>query len=259
VDARRLRHSGITAQDAAIAAARPLAERCTAAGLVVDRLLSPVDLAQTVRLHADPTARTGLDGVRRGLAAKAGLAATVDPALLAPLAIHAHWDAVQIDGGWHRLFWIAHWPTLTVQPGWLDPLLHDTPGARTVAVLMEPVPPRISRRRLNTESVSVDAQLHLRQKHAVRVPVHLTQAHEDIDRRDAELQAGYPEYGYAGLIDVTAPSRPALDEASQAMVDLAARCGIAELRPLHGRHDRAWAATLPLGLAPGRGLFGGGG
>jgi hypothetical protein len=166
--------------------------------------------------------------------------------------MRAWWDSVQIGATWHRTFWIAGWPTGGLRPGWLDPLLHDVPGVRTLAVAMAPVPWRVSRRRINSDSVSIDTAVHLRDQHAFRVPVHLTQAHDDIDRRDAELTAGYPEYAYLGLLDVTAPSRDDLADASAAVVDLAARCGIVDLRPLHGRHHTAWAATLPFGLVPRR-------
>ncbi len=167
-----------------------------------------------------------------------------------------HWDAVEIGRSWHRLFWVSQWPAAGLHPGWLDPLLHDTPAARTVAVVLEPVPPRASRRRINSESVSVDTALAMRERHAFRLPAHLTQAHEDIGRRDAEIHAGFPEYAYLGLLDVTGADRAGLEEASAAIVDAAARCGIADLRPLHGQHHLAWPATLPFGLAPARALAG---
>jgi hypothetical protein len=163
---------------------------------------------------------------------------------------------VEIGATWHRLYWVSQWPATGLHPGWLDPLLHEAPAARTLAVAMEPVPPRASRRRINSESVSVDTALAMRDKHGFRIPAHLARAHEDIDRRDAEIHAGFPEYAYLGLLDVTGADRPGLDEAGAAVVDLAARCGIADLRPLHGQHHLAWPATLPFGLAPRQALTG---
>ncbi|KDA41631.1 SCO6880 family protein [Frankia sp. BMG5.23] len=252
----------------ALAAAETLADRCASAGLHVRGLLSTAELTKTVLDHADPPppeASKALEAPSRaaepdsastpGLAARAhlpGAGTPRPPQRLQPdsLTLRAWWDAARIGDSWHRVFWIAGWPTGGLRPGWLDPLLHDVPCVRTLALTMTPVPWRVSRRRINSDTVSVDTAVHLRDRHAFRVPVHLTQAHDDIDRRDAELTAGYPEYAYLGLLDVTAPSRHDLDDASAAIVDLAARCGIVDLRPLHGRHHTAWAATLPLGLAP---------
>ncbi|WP_341477280.1 SCO6880 family protein [Frankia canadensis] len=250
----------------ALAAADTLAARCGAAGLHVHAILSAADLHDTLLDHAIPPSLTsagpgrGLDGSGvasfPGLAARAGLAAGAGAPprrRLVPsggFETQAFWDAMRIGATWHRVFWIAGWPTGTLHPGWLDPLLHEVPCVRTLAVAMRPVPWRASRRRINSETVSVDTAVHLRDRHAVRVPVGLAQAHDDIDRRDAELSAGYPEYAYLGLIDVAAPGRDELDDACAAIIDLAARCGIVDLRPLHGRHHRAWAATLPFGLVP---------
>jgi hypothetical protein len=249
----------------ALAAADALAGRCGAAGLHVQSVLTAAELRETVLDHAVPQSLTSAGPARAlaaqgvasfpGLAARAGLAGAGAPPRrrLVPsgwFETQALWDAMRIGATWHRVFWIAGWPTGTLYPGWLDPLLHEVPCVRTLAVAMRPVPWRASRRRINSETVSVDTAVHLRDRHAVRVPVGLAQAHDDIDRRDAELSAGYPEYAYLGLIDVAAPSRNELDDACAAIIDLAARCGIVDLRPLHGRHHRAWAATLPFGLVP---------
>jgi len=249
----------------ALAAADALAGRCRAAGLHVLGILTAAELRETVLDHAIPANFTAagpgpaLDGSGAaafpGLAARARLGAAGAPQrqrreLPDGLRMQASWDAMRIGATWHRVFWIAGWPTGVLHPGWLDPLLHEVPCVRTLAVAMRPVPWRASRRRINTDSVSIDTAVHLRDRHTVRVPVGLAQAHDDIDRRDAELSAGYPEYAYLGLIDVAAPSRDELDDACAAIVDLAARCGIVDLRPLHGRHHRAWAATLPFGLVP---------
>jgi hypothetical protein len=257
VDPRRTRRRQINPDGLALAAAEALAGRCQTAGLTVLGLLDAAALADIVTAHADPPKpAVGADG-SVGLAIRAGLTGRGRLRPAAGLDLRPYWDAVHIGGTWHRLFWVSQWPPTGLQPGWLDPLLHETPNsARTVAVVMEPVPLRISRRRINSESVSVDTALAMREKHAFRIPVHLARAHEEIDRRDAEIHAGYPEYTYLCLIDVTGVDRAGLDEASADLLDLAARCGITDLRPLHGRHHLAWPATLPFGLAPRRTLTG---
>jgi hypothetical protein len=276
--------------DAAMAAARALIDRCTAVGLVCSPPLSPVQIAEAMRVQADPAVAATLARVRGGLAERwggggtpppppagrakgCGLASPLHPAQAGgagglpavpavvhagPLAVEAYWDAVRVDGAWHRVFWVAQWPATSLTAGWWEPLLLDPAGVRTLAMVAEPVPARASRRRINAESVSIEGQLRLRERHAFRVPVQLQQAHAEVDEREEQLNAGFPEYAYLALVCVTAASRQELEAACQALADTAAACGIVELRALHGRHDAAWACTLPIGRAPDRELFAGG-
>ncbi|ABW10792.1 hypothetical protein Franean1_1340 [Parafrankia sp. EAN1pec] len=243
--------------DAAAQAALTLAERCRAAGLVVDDPDSPVGVAEALRLRADPSVAATLSRVQRTLAQQMGTASVIDGVHAGPLSMHAQWDAVRIDDVWHRVFWVSQWPTAALHPGWLDPLLFDVSCVRTVALLLEPVSARASRRRINSDAVEVESRMAVRERHGFRVPTHLAGAQQQVDEREAELHAGHAEYGYLALVDIAAPTRGDLDDASRQLVDVAAFAGINEIRPLHGRHDLAWAATLPTGRAPGRGLLGG--
>jgi hypothetical protein len=177
-------------------------------------------------------------------------------AYAAPLAMDHQWDRVRIDGAWHRTWWVSGWPTTEVGPQWLEPLLLDTVGTRTVTMIMEPVSPRASRRRISAEAVTIANNITTRQRHGFRVPVTLGRAKSDLDRREAEIVAGFAEYRYLALLDVSAPSAEELDEHCANYLDLAAQCGL-DLRPLAGRHDAAWACTLPIGRAPDRDLIGG--
>ena len=72
-----------------------------------------------------------------------------------------------------------------------------------------------------------------------------------VEEREEELVAGYGEFFYAGIVCVTAPTLPDLEAATEEVSQVAASVGL-EVRPLHGRHDQAVAATLPIarGLAP---------
>ena len=67
--------------------------------------------------------------------------------------------------------------------------------------------------------------------------------------REEELVAGYAEIGYAGLVTVSARTLDELEEDAEIVEQLARESGM-ELRCLDGRQDTAWAAALPLGLAP---------
>ena len=113
-----------------------------------------------------------------------------------------------------------------------------------------------SRRRLNVDAVRIQGDVANRERHGLRVPFHLERAHEDLDRRERELQSGYAEYRYLALLTITANSRAALDAGSRTIIDGAAQCGL-ELRRLDLRHDAAWACTLPIGRTPDRGISAG--
>jgi hypothetical protein len=69
-----------------------------------------------------------------------------------------------------------------------------------------------------------------------------------LDRVD-ELGAGYAEMPYVGLVGVTASSEADLEASCELVEQLARETGL-ELRSLDGRQDLAWAANLPLGIAP---------
>ncbi|WP_261570960.1 SCO6880 family protein [Frankia gtarii] len=253
IDTRRLPRRADPA-DAAVRTALMLLEQCQDAGLDVAVPDSPVQIAEAVRLRADPTVAATLTGVRRSLAEQTGLASVLAGVHAGPMVMRTHWDAVEVDNVWHRLFWVAQWPALGLQPGWLDPLLVHAEGMRTLSVLCEPVSARLSRRRITSDAVQVESAVAAREKYSFRVPTHLASAQAAVDQREIELHGGHSEYGYLALVDVAAATRDELDQASRRLADRAAQTGITELRALHGRHDLAWASSLPLGRGPGRGL-----
>ncbi|MEX5712778.1 SCO6880 family protein [Parafrankia sp. FMc6] len=254
LDTRRL-HRRAAPLDAAVQAALTFAERCRAAGLVVGDPDSPVDIAEALRLRADPSVAATLTRVRHTLAQQSGAISVLAGVHAGPLSMHARWNAVRIDDVWHRTFWVAQWPTAGLRPGWLDPLLFDASCVRTVAFVLEPVPARASRRRINADAVELESRMAVRERHGFRVPTHLAGAQAQVDEREAELHSGHVEYGYVALVDVTAPTLDDLDDASTQLAEAAAFAGVSEIRPLHGRHDLAWAATLPTGRVPARGLL----
>ncbi|OHV64166.1 hypothetical protein [Pseudofrankia sp. BMG5.36] len=250
-------------------AARPITVHATARrrrstpGAATEATLAMVPIRQTEQTPVNPTDPEPVSDPRRRRATRD----SQRPSPLAPprrthqptsgparpaAELAAYWDAVRVGATWHRVFRVATWPTGPLHPGWLDPLLHESPPGRTLTTALTPIPPAASRRRLNHDTAALDLAIQIRDRHAVRIPTHLAHAREQIDQRDAELSAGHPELAYLTLIDLAAPDRLALDAASAQLVDLAARAGITDLRPLHGRHHPALTATLPLGLTPRR-------
>lgn len=253
VDVRR-RPRVAAAATSAVDLAEALLDQCATAGLLVGSPDSPIQIAEALRMRADPTAAGRLTGRPRGLAEHAGLASSLAGVHAGPLSLLTRWDAVRVDDIWHRMFWVTQWPSGTVQPGWLDPLLFDLDGLHTLTVLCEPISSRASRRRITADAVQVESAVATRERYGVRVPTHLANAQAAVDQREIELHSGHAEFGYLALADVAAPTLDELDEASRHLRDRAAQTGITDLRALHGRHDRAWAASLPGGRAPHQGL-----
>jgi hypothetical protein len=249
--ARRSARAKRNTADVALSMLRSLGDRCRDAGLVVADPLGAAELADAVRLCGDPTVIRSHGS--RTLEVKAGLVPT---AYAVPLAMESAWDHVRVDGAFHRSFWVSRWPNLEVGPRWLEPLLLDTAGTRTVTMVMEPVSLRKSRQQINHEAVRVHGDIANRSRHDFRIPVELQRAQSDLDRREAELSSGFAEYRYLALIDITAHTLDELDDLSNSYVDVAAGCGL-EIRALDGRHDAAWACSLPIGRAPDRDLIGG--
>lgn len=251
---RRRRSGGRRGRRDAVSAAlqllQVLMQRCRAAGLIVSPPLSAAQMAEAVRVQGDPAAVRSLPQTR-GLGERAGLV----PAAFGPLAMDNAWDHVTIDGAWHRVFWVQTWPSSEVEAAWIEPLLLDTLGTRTVTMIMEPVDPAASRRHVSKEHVGLQSSIELRERKQFRVPAELHRAQADLDRRESELGSGFAEYGYVALIDVAARSVEELDDLCDEYITLAAQCGL-ELRSLDGRHNAAWACTLPIGRTPDKDIVG---
>ena len=222
--------------------------RLETAGLTVGDPLSPGELGRALRTRLDPTTLPGLDRRGRTLGQLAGLVA---PRHAGPLATEAAWSGWRADGSWHRGLWICDWPRTDVAPDWLAGLLLARVGVRTIAVWCEPVAPRQSRRAIERAAAKLDADEEHRARVGLRIGAGHRRAQTAVAEREAELVSGYPEFVYAGLVTVTAPDVATLDASTAEAVQTAAAAGI-DLRPLHGRHDQAAAAVLPLarGLAP---------
>jgi hypothetical protein len=234
--------------DALLAELHLFTTRLENAGLTASLPLTPPELGRALRVRLDPGTLPGLDRRGRTLGQLAGL---VRPANAGPLATEARWSAWRADGAWHRAFWMCDWPRLDVGPMWLADLLLARVGVRTVSVWYEPVPPRASRRAIERAAAKLDSDEDHRHRVGLRVGAGHRRAQSAVAEREAELVAGYPEFTYAGVVTVTAADRAGLDASSAEIVQTAAAVGV-DLRPLHGRHDRGVAATLPLarGLAP---------
>jgi hypothetical protein len=144
---------------------------------------------------------------------------------------------------------VAAWPRLAQAPGWLEPFLAGTGVVRTTTVVFRPVPAHQSRRRIERDLVKLDSDAATKEDKGRRVDARHRRATQAVLERETELVSGYAEMTYAALVGVCASSLEELDEHAL-VVEQAAREAGMELRCLDARQDLAWAAALPLGLAP---------
>lgn len=239
VDGRRLHRGRRTATPtgAAVEEARLLARRLDDAGLEA-RPLDVGALCAAVRRRLDPT---------RPLPAT--LATVVDartPANCGPLAFAPAWDHVHVDGTFHAAFWVAEWPRGALGPAWMEPFLLSPRGARTLTLLVAPVAPSVSRRRVQRDATRLAADREQRARGGFRIAARAQRLAEAVEEREAELLAGHAEVAFLGVLIVAAATLDELDALVAEEIDHAAAVGL-ELRRLDGRHHSALAAALPLG------------
>jgi hypothetical protein len=227
---------------ALVATTEALIRGCRAAGLIADHPLAATGVHRLLRTRVDPIARAARSG---RLAERLGLV----PAAAGPLALEVAWDHVRIDGAWHRTYWVAGWPRLGVPSAWLEPFLSAGGVTRAMTIVFVPVPHYQSRRRIQRDLVKLESDAVTKEDKGRRVDARHQRATQALLDREQELVAGYVEMAYIGLITVSAGTQDDLD-GDTAIVEQLAREASIDLRPLDGRHDLAWAAALPFGLAP---------
>lgn len=165
----------------------------------------------------------------------------------AALSRRADWTHVRIDDRFHRSFAVTGWPAGAVGATWLSPLLLAAPDAvtRTVALHLERVTPAAAARVARSRRAKAALDQSDRARFGMTGSAALDMAEAAGVAMDAELAAGYRTHRLAGLITLSADTVDALDQAGRALRQSAAVCRL-ELRPLHGQHDLALAATAPL-------------
>jgi len=215
------------------------------AGLTTDGPVSTAGLWRMLRERIDPgddAARPGEGG--SSLARRLGLIGAHNAG---PLAIGADWSHLQVDGAYHRVWWVESWPRRP-QPGdWLHGFL-SAGEPRTMTVLHRPLDPERSQRRIESQLVKLTANRVRKAERDRRVTEADERTEQAVRDLEAELASGYSEVLYLGLVCVSASSLDELDAAGR-RVEHAARAHGMGLRVLHGRQDVAWAASLPFGLA----------
>jgi hypothetical protein len=138
-----------------------------------------------------------------------------------------------------------------VPAGWLDQLLFGIPATRTVTVVFEPIAPSRSDRDIDKETVTRETNAEDRARRGFRVRAADRKAAREVTLRESELNDGYSELAYVGLLTVTASSVEELDDFGGIVEQTAAQAGI-ELHPLYARQASGWVSSLPLGRTVAR-------
>lgn len=214
-------------------------------GLSAGEPLTAAEVRRHLRTRIDPFAARPAS-VRGRLVERLGL---VTPGAEGPLALHTAWRHGQIDGAFHRSYWVVGFPRLPQHPAWLEAFLAGNGLCRTLTVLFRPVAPHQSRRRIERDLVKLESDAQAREDKGRRVDARHRRATQALLDREEELVAGYTEMGHLALVCVTAPGLDQLEDDCEIVEQLAREAGI-ELRVLDARQDLGWAATLPFGLAP---------
>ncbi|MEA2828500.1 MAG: hypothetical protein QOG43_2939 [Actinomycetota bacterium] len=215
------------------------------AGLTASDPLTAGEMQRAMRTRFDPAAtRPSVAGGR--LVERLGL---VTAANAGPMAVESSWRHVRVDGAFHRTYQVTCWPRLPVAPAWLEPFLAGSGVTRTVTVVFCPVSAYHSRRRIERDLVKLESDAATKEDKGRRVDARHRRATQSLLDREQELVAGFAEMGYAALVSVCARSEEELEEHAEIVEQLAREAGM-ELRCLDARQDLAWAAALPLGLAP---------
>ncbi len=249
VAAERLgRHRSGTTDDhlvrALISSTEALLRGLRSAGLAADDPLDPSGIQRMLRTRIDPVAPAA--GRNGRLVDRLSL---VRSTTAGPLTMSSEWHHIRVDGAFHRAWWIGTWPRLAVPPSWLEPFLASGGITRTMTVVVVPVSSHQSRRRIERDLVKLESDATTKEEKGRRVDARHRRATQALLDREEELVAGYAEMAYAGLVTVSARDLDVLEEHSEIIEQLARETGM-DLRTLDARHDIAWAAALPLGLAP---------
>ena len=209
---------------------------------------------EEARLLASRLDEAGLDAVavdRDGVLARIREQLGVAPDVVATTSVRRWTDLDVAEGSAHRAWAIAAWPRRGVESTWLERLLLDGEATRCMTVVMEPVSPVASRRRLDRDSVRLATDEEQRRRAGFRVGWRQARARGAVEDRDAELADGFAEIRFAGVVTCSAAAAE-LNEHAGEVAQAAAQCGL-ELRALHGRHDLGVGLALGLGVRPSSG------
>jgi hypothetical protein len=142
--------------------------------------------------------------------------------------------------------WLIEWPRSLVYPTFLAPLVL-TPGIdRRLSLIYQPVPTAKAMKQVQHDKTELISNAHDRHRLGQVENLADTDELSDTLQREAEINAGHGDIGYAGLLVVSAPTLDQLTLAVGAVRQAAIQAGC-EARVLAGQQMQAFAAAaLPL-------------
>ena len=219
------------------------ARRLEGAGVLILGALPPRMLAKAIRDGYDPFGRTAraragaLDSERAG----------TPVALAGPQARSSGWATLDSDSARHATYWISEWPRIDVGAVFLQPLLMQTTAVRTVAMVMDAIPPSRAIAEIEQARTTDIADETTRQRLGQTTTARHAQKAQATARREQELADGHAELRYAGYVTASAPvdDEEAFDRAC-AEIEHAAQQSRLRLERLYGEQDYAFTFGLPL-------------
>ncbi|MBO0686532.1 MAG: hypothetical protein J2P45_25570 [Candidatus Dormibacteraeota bacterium] len=218
-----------------------LAARLQESGLQVEGALPPRALALALRLAFEPNAAGGL----ALLATSRGLPG-IHPDGAWPLATACAWSHFRAGAALHAAYWVREWPRTPVGPDFLAPLLLQTSCARTVAMVMEPIPPHRARREAEAARVADASDEQMRRRAGFVTSARRSREQEQVLAREGEIADGHSDLRFSAYVLASAASGEELHRACAEVEQQAAQARL-ELARLDGAHDLAFTYCLPLG------------
>jgi hypothetical protein len=157
-------------------------------------------LAQIIRDGFDPFTR----GDRE--IAPAGQAPGVEPQAFGPLFREIRPGYVHADTALHTSGHLAQWPRTDVRATFLQGLLMDVAANRTVAVVMDILPPRQAIRQAERAAEARESEGYLRRRIGRRESARDRQQRTSTLIREEELAEGHALVKFAGYVTVSVPA-----------------------------------------------------
>ena len=165
-----------------------------------------------------------------------------------PAARDESWSHLHADGALHCMLWVAEWPRIDVRALFMQPLLMDTQGTRTIAMCMELVGPAGAIRRPSVPRPRPRPNAPAQP----RRPAHLRATSTARPRRQPPRNRARPgphRRALRAYVSVSVQDGPgARDELEAAVsrVDLEAKRAPLRLERMWGQQAEAFTYTLPL-------------
>lgn len=164
-----------------------------------------------------------------------------------PVSRRAAWDHVRTDDTWHRSYAVTTWPGSPVPASWLSSLLLASPrtGAWSISVHLAAVPPELAARIARAARAKAELDRADRARLGLTASAAADKAVIESADMDAELVAGHATHRLGCVLTCTAGSPEELEDCARGLRDAVGSAGLT-VRPLHGQHHLALAASLPL-------------